>query len=466
MKNFDYSTYLSPFTWRYGSDRMRRIWSDVQRRKLWREIWVELAKAQQKIGLISKEEIKDIIAHKNDIDIEKAHQIEKEIYHEVMAEIKTYASQCKIGGGKIHLGATSTDIMDNAEMIQIKKSLEIIEKLLIELLQSFKTKIEKYHDCICMGYTHLQPAEPTTLGYRLSIYAQDLLWDLQFIREMKKYIKGKGMKGAVGTSASYEILLKNKKTSTLQLEKMIMENLKLDSVGIAGQTYPRKIDWFIMISLANIAQSLHKFNFDLRFMQSPSIGEWSEPISTKRIGSSAMPFKKNPDKAEKVCSLARLVSSFLAVAWSNPAMSLLERTLDDSANRRVFLPNSFLATEECLITTNNLVKELVVFEYVIEANLQKYGIFSCTETLMMELVKKGANRQEIHEIIRELSMQAWTHVQSGKSNPLKRLLLENKIIKKYLSTKKIEQSFDMSKHIGDASQRSLRLIKKIKSAIT
>ena len=461
MKNFDYSTYLSPFTWRYGSEKMRKIWSEINKRKLWRKIWVELAILQHKKGLVSKQELDDLIKHQNDIDIEKAHEIEKEIYHDLMSEIKVYSSQCKTGGGKIHLGATSTDIIDNADIIQIRQSLDLIKKKLILLLGNFSKQIKKHQNTVCMGYTHLQPAEPTTLGYRLSFYAQDLLWDLEFIKKIEPFIKGKGIKGAVGTSASYQNLLNDMQLSTFKLEEDLMKRLNLDAVDISGQTYPRKIDLFIVVAISNIAASLHKFNFDLRIMQSPNFGEWSEPRNSKRVGSSAMPFKKNPDKAEKVCSLCRYVSSLLHVAWSNPALSLLERTLDDSANRRLFLPESFLAIDECLETTNHFVRDLVVFEDIIEENLRKYGIFSCTESLMMELVKKGANRHEIHEVIRENSMKAWEEVSKGNKNNLVDLLSNDKRMLKYVAKENIKNFFDPKAHIGIATERTRKFLIKL-----
>ena len=462
MKVFDYSTYLSPFTWRYGSEEMRKIWSEINKRKLWRKIWVELAKAQNKMGLVSKKELDDILKHQDTIDIEKAQKIEKEIYHDVMAEIKTFTDQCKIGGGKIHLGATSTDIIDNADIIQIKQALDLIKNKLKTLLNNFAIQIEKHQDIVCMGYTHLQPAEPTTLGYRLSLYAQDILWDFKFIGKIESLIKGKGTKGAVGTSASYQKLLKNSGFSAFDLEKDIMTNLNLDAVDISGQTYPRKIDWFVTVALSNIAQSLHKFNFDLRLMQSPNFGEWSEPRSSKRVGSSAMPFKKNPDKAEKVCSLCRYVSSLLNTSWSNPALSLLERTLDDSANRRIFLPESFLAIDECLNTTNSLIKDLIVFDNVIEVNLQKYGIFSCTESLMMELVKKGADRQKVHEIIREHSMFSWQEISKGRKNNLIDLLRNDKRVLEYIPKGEIGKFFNPKDHIGIAKERTRKFLRKLK----
>jgi adenylosuccinate lyase len=471
MSNLNFDTYLSPFSWRYGTDKMREIWSEINRRKAWRKVWVELAKAQNKVGLVSKEELADIIKHENNIDINRSHEIEKEIYHDVMAEIRTYSEQCKIGGGKIHLGATSTDIIDNAEIYQIKQAVNLTKKTLKELLKNFANQIEKNKNIVCMGYTHLQPAEPTTIGYRLSLYAQDLLWDLQFLEKIETFIKGKGIKGAVGTAASYEGLLGDLprsqagKIDAFYLEKEIMDGLNLEPVDVSGQTYPRKIDLMIIEALANIAATLHKFNFDLRIMQSPNFGEWSEPRSAKRVGSSAMPFKKNPDKAEKVCSICRLVESYLGPAWSNPAMSLLERTLDDSANRRTFLPESFLAIDECIKTTNAIIKDLVIFEKVVEINLRKYGIFSCTESLMMNLVKKGANRQEVHEVIRENSMLAWENVSQGEKNNLVELLGKDKRITQFIPKIKLVNYFDPNKHIGNAKERTKRFLKKLNKAV-
>jgi adenylosuccinate lyase len=461
-KKLNFDTYLSPFTWRYGSEEMREIWSEKNKRKVWRKIWVELARAQHKIGLVTKEELKDIEVNKNNIDIERAHEIEKEIYHDLMAEIKTYAEQAKKGGGKIHLGATSMDIVDNADLLLCKESLKLIKKKLIKLIKSFEKQIEKYKNTPCMGYTHLQPAEPTTIGYRLSFYAQDLLWDLEFIEKIENFVKGKGIKGAVGTSASYEALLKETTTNSFEFEKEIMESLNLEAVDISGQTYPRKIDLLIIESLINIASSLHKFNFDLRIMQSPNFGEWSEPRSKKRIGSSAMPFKKNPDKAEKICSLCKFTSSLFQVAWSNPAMSLLERTLDDSAAKRVFMPEAFLTIDECIKETDSIVDNLVVFDNIVKTNLKKYGIFSSTENLLMELSKKGANRQEMHEVIRENSMLAWENISNGKENNLVELLKKDKRVLKFINALEIPKYFDPEKHTGVAKKRAERFLKKLK----
>lgn len=460
--SFTYDTYLSPFTTRYGSLEMRKIWSEENRRLLWRKIWVELAKEQYKAGLVTKNELADLIKHQNSIDIKRAHEIEKEVYHELMAEVKTYSEQAKIGGGKIHFGATSTDILDNATMLQIRSSMSLIRTKLQRLLSIYAEKIRDYQDIICMGYTHLQPAEPITLAYRFAFYAQDLLCDAKLLDRGVYFLQGKGIKGAVGTSASYEYILKGAKIESSLLEKEIMNSLGLPAVMISGQTYPRKFDWIAMTMLSSIAQSLHKFCFDYRLLQSAPYGEWMEKRDKNRIGSSAMPFKRNPDKAEKVCSLARLISSFLPVAWSNGALSALERTLDDSANARVFLPESFLALDECLETTSALLTNLEINQNAIKKNLDTYGVFSATEPLLMELVKKGANRQEMHEKIKTLSMKAWEKVQQNEQNPLPQLLALDNEITQLLSPKEIAKLMDPTTHIGLAKKKTKAFLKELR----
>ena len=459
LNNFDYTTYLSAFTTRYGSPEMRTIWSEIHKRKLWRKIWAALAKVEYKQGLLSKEELSDILSQQENIDIPQAHAYAKEIYHELMSEIKTYASQAPIGGGKLHLGATSADILDNATIIQVHESLRLTRTKLVSLLDSFSKRIEENKDIVCMGYTHLQPAEPTTLGYRLAFYTQDLLHDLQLLDNLIPFIQGKGMKGAVGTSASYTKLLTGKKYDAFQLEDDVLKELGISAVNITGQTYPRKIDWLVVMILSSIAASLHKFCFDFRIMVAPNFGEWSEKIDKKRVGSSAMPFKKNPDKVEKICSLARFVSSLQTVAWSNPANSLLERTLDDSANQRIFLPEGFLAIDECLTETQKIVQTFVINQEAVTRNLYTYGDFSATESLLMDLVKKGGDRQEMHEKLKELSFLAWTDVQRGKPNPLQQLLLQEPTFLSFLSTAQIQKHFNPLTHIGIAKERTQRFLK-------
>ena len=460
MKKFDYSTYLSPFTWRYGSEQMRQIWSEENKRKLWRKVWVALAKAQKDLGLVSKKELDDLIKYKDQIDIKRAQKIEENVYHDLMAEVKTYAEQAKIGGGKIHLGATSTDIEDNVDALRIKESLEIIERKIKELLKIFAQKITKYKDLLCMGYTHLQPAEPTTLGYRLAFYGQDLILDYQLLQFVKSQIKGKGMKGAVGTSASYIELVGDEGAE--EIEKAVMKELGLLAVTIANQTVTRKIESLVGSLLSSLAQTLYKFAFDVRIMQSPGFSEWQEYTGSKDIGSSAMPFKKNPQRSEQICSLARLVMQLAKILEENAANMLLERTLDDSANRRVVLPEIFLATEQIVDVGTKVLQGLIVNKENIKANLEKFASFAATEAILMEASKKGADRQKLYQSLREICMSAWNQMTEGKENPMERMLLENKDLKKYLKEDEIKKLLNVKSHIGNALEKALTLVREIK----
>lgn len=451
----DFKNYQSVFSWRYGSPEMREIFSEANKYRLWRRIWVEMARIQNTEGLVSDEELKDLEDHQEDIDIERALEIEKETGHDVVAAIREFAEKAKIGGGKIHFGATSMDIVDNADSIKAKEALIIVKNRLTELLKSLSDKIEKYADTPCMAYTHLQPAEPTTLGYRFAMYAQDLLWDLDKVEWLlDKGLKSKGFKGAVGTQASYKKLFGEKAED---FEKQMMEKLGLDAALIAGQTAPRKMDYFISTALSSIAQSLYKFAFDLRILQSPNFGELSEPFGKTQVGSSAMPFKKNPVKSEQICSLAKLVLSLADNASQNASLSLLERTLDDSANRRVYMPEMFLSVDEMLKSATKIVSGLVVNEARIQENLERYAPFSATEEIIIEAVKAGADRQEMHEILREVSMEAWSLVAVGEENPLMDLLLKREEILKYVGKEKMEKIIDPQNHLGTAASRAKAL---------
>lgn len=455
----DYSRYTSPFSWRYGSDKMRQIFSEENKYILWRKIWVELARAQNKEGLVSKEELADLEKNQENIDIERIWEIEKDTRHDVVAAIKEFAQKAKIGGGKIHLGATSMDVSDNAETIRISEALNLVESELVKLLKVFGEKIEKYADFVCMGYTHLQPAEPTTLGYRFAFYAQDLILDLEFLEFVKKNLKGKGMKGAVGTSASYVKLLDLRKAEEMELE--VLGELGVEAAAVTNQTTPRKIEFWLGSLLASISQSLYKFAFDLRVMQSSGFGEWQEYFGDKQIGSSAMPFKKNPILSEKICSLARLVVSLSRVMWDNAAHTLLERTLDDSANRRIAMPEMFLAIDEMLVSADAIVEGLTINDKRITKNLETFWPFSASEAILIEAVKKGANRQKMHEILREISMEAWQEMHSGRENPMESLLLQNSEIGRYLKPAEIKKILDAKNHIGNAKEKALTIVKKI-----
>src|SRR5690606_29686291 len=345
---YTHDTFLSPFTWRYGSEAMRHIWSETHKRKLWRRIWVALASAQQQAGLVSAEQVADLRDQVDNIDIERAHQIEQDIHHDLMAEVHTYAEQCPVGGGIIHLGATSMDVEDNADVLRIRQSLDLLLTRLGDLLRTLAEKIEAEADHVCMAFTHIQPAEPTTVGYRLAMYAQDLLADYADLKRIRGELRGKGFKGAVGTSASYSELLAGTGMTPDQMETHIMMALDLEPFLIATQTYSRRQDWVVLSALSGLAATVYKLAFDLRLLQSPPLGEWSEPFGQHQVGSSAMPFKRNPINAENIDSLARYLAALPRTAWDNAAHNLLERTLDDSANRRVILPEAFLAAEEIL----------------------------------------------------------------------------------------------------------------------
>lgn len=462
MKSFDFSTFLSPFTWRYSSSEMRVIFSEKHKYELWRKIWIALAEVQQQAGLVSEKELADLKKYEKDIDIEKIFELEKETKHDVVAAIKEFAGKTKVGGGKIHLGATSMDIVDNTDLIKIKEAFEIIEKKVVIILKLLADKIEQYADFPCLGYTHLQPAEPTTVGYRLSFYAQDLLTAYETIQFVKKTIKGKGMKGAVGTAASYNALLKNNKMNVSEFENIVMKSLGIEAALITGQVYPRLYDYMVLNSLAMVTSSLAKFAGDLRILQSPLYGEWSEPFGKKQVGSSAMPFKKNPISSENICSLSRFVTQLSNVAIENASLSYLERTLDDSANKRIIIAEGFLATDQILETAEKIISGLVINQERINYNLDQYAPFIASELIMMEAVKNGANRQEIHEVLRNISMMAWTEIQKGKTNPMIKLLTADKLINRYLNKNQLEKLLSVRTHIGNAPERAKKLVGKIR----
>jgi len=463
---FDYDTYLSVFTWRYGSKEMRQLFSEVATRAAWRRLWLALAEAEAEKGLVEQEELEDIrsYADASKVDIRRAHGIERQIRHDLMAEIRVFAEQAKKGGGKIHLGATSADIEDNADALKIRRALDIILTRLVNCLDAASRKIREYHDLTCMGWTHLQPAEPTTVGYRLAQYAQDLVTDTKCVEFLlEKVVKGKGLKGSVGTSSSFKELLSGVSEPT-ELESAFLGKLNLDAYFVSTQTYPRKLDLLVLSILSSIAQSAHKFAFDVRLMQSPVFGEWSEPIGDSQVGSSAMPFKRNPVSSERICSLARFVSVLPQVAFINASTTLLERTLDDSANRRIIIPEGFLAVDEILILYDRVMSGLQIYRRVIERNLRRFAPFSATERLLMKLVKAGESRQEMHELIRGYSFNAWRAVLEGEENPLVDLLAGDSRIAAKLQRSEIESilgSAGFKEQVGDAPQRCLEFIRRV-----
>ncbi len=462
MRNVDFKNYQSPFSWRYATQEMREIFSEENKRKTWRQVWVALAKTQKKQGLLTDEEFEQIEKHANSVDIEKAQKLEEEIKHDLVAELKTFADQVGKAGGKLHLGATSQDIEDNADVIIFNKALNFVEKNLKDLLSNFAKKIEKNMDVVCMAYTHLQPAEPTTLGYRFSNYAQDFLMDLELLEYVKKNLKGKGFKGAVGNSASYYSLLGQK---AKDFEKSIASDLNIEFFDLSTQVYPRKQDFLVLSLLASIAQSLYRFAFDLRILQSPGFGELLEPFGKKQVGSSAMPFKRNPIVSEKICSLARYITALSRVSWDTAANSHLERTLDDSASRRIIIPESFLAIDEMLNEAIKIVDGITVNTKKVEDNLEKYGLFSAIEPLLLSLTQKGANRQKMHELFRNLSMEAYQEMEKSGKNPLFTLIKNDKEINRFLSPDEIEKALNLENHFGMAKKKSEEMVAKIKEKI-
>lgn len=462
----DFTNYQSTFSWRYGSKEMRYLFSEEYKYLLWRKIWVALASVQNNAGLVSSKELDDLKKHEKEIDIERILEIEKEIKHDVVSAIKEFAEKAKIGGGIIHLGATSYDIVDNADAIRTKEGLNIIENKVKTILLLLSEKIEKYAEFPCIGYTHLQPAEPTTVGYRLAFYAQELLIQYEYLQFVKKTIKGKGFKGAVGTAASYTQLLKGRKMSPQEMERKVMEKLGIEASLITSQIYTKHFDYLTLNVLSGISAALEKFAADLRILQSPMFGEWSEPFGRKQVGSSAMPFKKNPASSEKLCSLARYVTNLPKIVLENAMHSYLDRTLDDSANRRSTVPDAFLATDEVLLTAQKLIEGLVVNETRITHNLQQFAPFAASEGILMEAVKNGANRQEMHELLREIAMEAWAEVQKGNINPMAELLYKNKEIKKFIDKDSITHLLVVENHIGTAPERAKKLANKIRSINT
>lgn len=461
MQSFDHQTFISPFTWRYGSEAMRQIFSEVHKRTILRQIWIALARAQMQAGLVTIEQLAELEATKEHIDIDRATQIEAEIHHDLMAEIHTWAEQCPNGGKIIHLGATSMDVLDNMDALRLKEALALTISKTSELLLLFKEKMEQYKDLATMAFTHIQPAEPSTVGYRFAQSAQDLKEDLEELIHVHASIRGKGMKGAVGTAASYTELLKGTDLSALELEEAVMQEIGLSAYTASTQIYTRKQDLRVAHALSNLAATLSKFFFDFRVLMSPPIGEWSEYFASKQVGSSAMPFKRNPINSEKINSLCRFVSTHVELFWQNAATTVLERSLDDSANRRMAIPEIFLATDEILITAIKTVSRMNIHETVVKRNLNAYGLFAASERLLMELGRRGADRQAMHELIRSHSLKAWEAVQGGEANPLATSLSNDEEVLAFVSKEEVLELLNAEEYVGDAPLRTQLVIEEI-----
>jgi adenylosuccinate lyase len=445
---------------------MRALFSEETKRRMWRRMWLALAQAQGRAGLVSNEEIADLRRFVDAVDLAAAHEIEKDIHHDLMAELRVYASQAKLGGGKLHLGATSMDIEDNVETARMKVALSMLGDSLRSLLDAFAGQIEKYAELPCMAYTHLQAAEPTTLGYRMSLWAHDFYLDYENLKCLAAWLPSKGLRGAVGTSASYAALLDGTGVSTEQVEREVLSSFGLTAAMITGQTYSRRLDYIVVSAVAALAATASKFAFDIRILASSPFGELGEPFGEKQVGSSAMPFKRNPIMSERICSLARLVSANAGVMWQNAADNLLERTLDDSANRRSVIAETFLAADELIALANKIVSGLRVDKRRIEGNLQRFGPFAATEAVLMAAARRGADRQALHERLREVSMRAWEALETDEKNPLPDIIAADPAFAEYIEPAELRALMDPKAHTGLAAERAKLFAAKVRALET
>lgn len=423
----DRELYNSPLNTRYASREMSHIFSDMEKFKTFRILWTELAKAEMELGLnISSSQIKELEENIDNIDFEKAAEYEKELRHDVMAHVKAYGDVAKSAAGIIHLGATSCYVNDNTDIIVMRKALKLVAKKLAVLIKNLSEFAKKYKGLPTLGYTHYQPAQLVTVGKRATLWIQDFLIDLEEIEYRIENLKLRGVKGTTGTQASFLELFDGDHEKVKELEKKIVNSLGFTSaIAVSGQTYTRKIDFQILQALSQIAQSAHKMTNDIRLLQ--NLKEVEEPFEKNQIGSSAMAYKRNPMRSERIASLSKYVINIA----QNPAMveatQWFERTLDDSANKRLSIPEGFLATDAILDIAINVTSGLVVHEKVIERHVEQELPFMATENILMEAVKRGGNRQELHEKIRQYSMIAASRVKDeGKDNNLLELLAKDK----------------------------------------
>jgi adenylosuccinate lyase len=415
----DNSIYNSPLSARYASKEMQQLFSNDKKFRTWRRLWIALAQAEQELGLdISDEQIQEMIDHKDDINYDVAIAREKVVRHDVMSHVYAFGQQCPSAKGIIHLGATSCYVGDNTDLIIMHEALELIQKKLVNVLAELKKFALQYKDMPTLAYTHYQAAQPTTVGKRAALWAHDLLMDYEEISYLLEHKKLLGQKGTTGTQASFMELFDGDTDKVKKIDQLICEKMGYENYfPVSGQTYSRKYDTRVLQALVGIAQSAHKFSNDIRLLQ--HMKEIEEPFEKGQIGSSAMAYKRNPMRSERMAALANFVISDA----TNPALTAstqwFERTLDDSANKRMSIPEAFLATDGILDLYLNITDGLVVYPKVIEANLLKELPFMATENIMMDAVKAGGDRQELHEKIRQHSMAAGKVVkEEGKPNDL------------------------------------------------
>ncbi len=455
----DTSIYQSPLSQRYASKEMKEIFSNDKKFRTWRRLWIALAQAEQELGLdITDEQIDELIAHKDDINYEVAQEREKIVRHDVMSHVYAYGQQCPGAKGIIHLGATSCYVGDNTDLIVMHEALELVKKKIVNVLAELKKFALEYKDMPCLAFTHFQPAQPTTVGKRAALWAHDLMMDYEEIEYLLEHKKLLGQTGTTGTQASFMELFSGDTDKVKEIDRIICEKLGYDAYfPVSGQTYSRKYDTRVLHALAGIAQSAHKFSNDIRLLQ--HMKEIEEPFEKGQIGSSAMAYKRNPMRSERMASLA----NYVICDTLNPALTAstqwFERTLDDSANKRISVPEAFLATDGILDLYLNITDGLVVYPKVIEADLLRELPFMATENIMMDAVKAGGDRQELHEAIRVHSMEAGRHVkEEGKPNDLIDLIAADP--KFGMTKEQIMEVMDPKNFVGRAPQQTEEFFKE------
>lgn len=449
--------YENPLNTRYASREMQENFGDQKRIGLWRRLWIALAESEMELGLpITKEQVEDMKAHQDDIDFELADRYEKQVRHDVMAHVKTFGEAAKSAEPIIHLGATSCFVDCNSELIVMKDGLAILLRKLVNVMEKLKNFALKYKDLPVLGFTHLQPAQLTTLGKRATLWLQDLMLDYENLASLNEHFRLRGVKGTTGTQASFLELFDGDEEKVKELERRVVKKMGCDRVyGVTGQTYPRKFDYNVLCVLSQIAQSAYKFSNDIRILQ--NMKEVEEPFEKSQIGSSAMAYKRNPMRCERMGSLCRYMLSLPVNAAVTASTQWFERTLDDSANRRIVLAQAFLTVDAILNIYINVAENLVVYEKVIAKHIAAELPFMATENILMECVKAGGSRQELHERIRVLSMEAGKNVkQEGGQNDLIDRIKADKAFSTVHG--KLDDILDARKFVGRAPHQTVEFI--------
>ncbi len=451
--------YQNPLITRYASKEMQQNFSDDAKFTTWRQCWIALAEAEAELGLdISDKQIAALKAAANTIDYKRAAELEKKTRHDVMSHVHAYGEQVPEAKAIIHLGATSAFVGGNTDLILMHKALKIIEKKLVALLSNLSDFALEYKDLPTLGYTHFQPAQPTTVGKRAALWLQDFYFDYKDLVYLIENYYLRGAKGTTGTQASYLNLFDNDSEKVEQLDVKVCEKLGFDTpIALTGQTYSRKLDSRILNLLSGIAQSAHKMTNDIRMLQ--NLKEIEEPFAKNQIGSSAMAYKRNPMRSERIASLSRLVMTLALNPVMTTSTQWFERTLDDSANRRISLPESFLAVDAILEIAINVTDGLVVYPKVIEKNLMRELPFMATENILMAAVKAGGDRQELHEAIRVHSMAAAKVIkeEGGDNDLLERIANDQRF---NIDLKELHKTLDPSLYTGRASEQVVNFIDK------